>query len=106
MPSPFLGTTKRVGELDLPVTRVELEFGVSAGVQLRAMAGGMVPIYEEHEARLERGIPLETWGQMDVDEKALLIANRRIRNQLANLQAEAEIRAQKREARKYKPRGK
>lgn len=57
-------------------------------------------MHEEHEARLERGIPLATWSAMDVFEKALLIANRRIRIQIKNLQAEAEIRSAKRKAKR------
>lgn len=52
----------------------------------------MVPIHEEQEARLERGIRLEEWGWMPMMEKAMLIAHRRIRIALANIQAEAEIR--------------
>lgn len=70
------------------------------------MAAGMVPVFEEHSARLERGIGLEDWYRMDVDERALVIAHRRIRNQAENLQAEAEIRKSKREAQKAARKGK
>lgn len=77
-----------------------MEYGVSTGVQLKALGPDMVPLHEEHEARLERGISLGDWGRMDVLEKGLLIANRRIRIALQNLQAEAEIRDAKRKTRK------
>lgn len=60
----------------------------------------MVPLHEEHEARLERGISLTIWSGMEMYEKALLIANRRIRIQIKNLQAEAEIRDAKRKAKR------
>jgi hypothetical protein len=80
--------------------QAELEFGVSAGVSLKLLGHGLVPIHEEHEARLERGISLAAWSDMDMFEKALLIANRRIRNMISNLQAEAEIRKAKRDAKR------
>lgn len=67
---------------------------------LKALAQDMVPLHEEHEARLERGITLDIWSRMDIFEKALLIANRRIRIQIKNLQAEAEIRDAKRKAKR------
>lgn len=82
------------------MTQVELEEGISAGVSLKALAQDLVPLHEEHEARLERGIPLKAWSDMDMYEKALLIANRRIRVQIKNLQAEAEIRDAKRKAKR------
>lgn len=59
---------------------------------LRSLAQELVPIQEEHEARLERGIFLERWDAMDIWEKALLIAVRRVRVAQANLQSEAEMR--------------
>jgi len=61
------------------------------------MARGIVPIYEEHEARLERGIGVDAWMEMDEREKALIIAARRTRIAIANLQAEAEIEQSNRE---------
>lgn len=79
---------------------MELDEGVSAGVSLKALTQDMVPLHEEHEARLERGITLSNWSGMDMYEKALLIANRRIRIQIKNLQAEAEIRDAKRKAKR------
>lgn len=79
---------------------MELDEGISAGVSLKALAQNIVPLHEEHEARLERGITLATWSGMDMYEKALLIANRRIRIQIKNLQAEAEIRDAKRKAKR------
>jgi len=84
----------------MPVTKIELEHGVSAGVTLRSPAYGLVPIYEEHEARLERGIGVQAWMDMDETEKALIVAARRIRIAIANLQAEAEIKRSEQEAKR------
>jgi len=67
---------------------------------LKALAGGLVPIHEEHEARLERNINLQDWASMDVYEKALIVANRRIRIAIQNQQAEAEVRDAKRKSRR------
>jgi hypothetical protein len=65
---------------------------VSAGIRLRSLGIGMVPVYEEQEARLERNISMRQWEEMTVDEKALIVAMRRIRIAMQNLQTEAEIR--------------
>lgn len=77
--------------MDTPATKVELEHGVSPGVWLGSLANGLIPVYEEHLARLERGINLDEWAKMSVDEKAMIVAVRRISNAMQNLQAEAEI---------------
>ena len=67
---------------------------------MRALGNGMVPIYEEHTARLERGLSIETWSGMSEMEKAMLIAQRRISIQVQNLQTEAEIRKSKQDAKR------
>ena len=91
-PNPFLGVTKSNGEIDVPATRVELEHGISSNLRLSSMAEGMVPIYEEQLTRLERGIDLDAWAGMNVDEKAMIVAVRRTTMAMKNLQAEAEIK--------------
>jgi hypothetical protein len=50
-----------------------------------------VPVYEEHAARLDRGIRLDEWGAMPLFEKALIIAHRRVATAMQNLQTDAEI---------------
>jgi len=82
------------------VSQVELDHGVSSGVRLRALGTGLVPLYEEHESRLERNIDLVTWSGMEELEKAIIIAARRIRIAIANLQAEADIKKQQKDAKK------
>jgi len=77
------------------VTEIELDHAVSSGAVLRTLGAGMVPVFEEHTARLERNIRLEEWETMDPFEKALIIAQRRIGIALENLQAEAQIKAAK-----------
>ena len=91
-PRSFLGATKIQGEVETLITRIELEHAVSAGVSLRSLGNDIVPVYEEHTARLEKGINLETWSNMGRIEKALIIAMRRVGATLQNLQTEAEIR--------------
>ena len=105
MPKPprsFLSVTKRIGEVDVPVTQIELEHGIKAGIQLRVLTDGLVPLHEEHEARLERGILLRDWETMEYMEKALIVAQRRIRNAVHNLQNEAEIKTMERKSRRRK----
>lgn len=90
--------TKRVGEVDESVTRIELDNAVSAGIQLGSLGPDMVPLFEEHSARLERGIGLDAWYKMEPMERAMIVAQRRLENAMKNLQAEAEIRKAKRDA--------
>lgn len=77
---------------------MELDNGVSAGVNLRLLGNGLVPVYEEHDARIRAGISLERWGEMTETEKALIIADTRVRQAMKNLQTEAEIKKMEREA--------
>lgn len=83
----------------MPVTEVELEYGINSGIRLKGVAASMVPIHEEHEARLERGINLETWMAMSMSEKALIVAVRRNRIAIQNIQSDTEVRHTKREMR-------
>jgi predicted GTPase len=69
-------------------------------VRLQTIGIDMVPLQEEHEARLERNIRLADWGAMDVMEKALIIASRRIQTAIRNLNTEAEIKQAERTARR------
>lgn len=90
--------TKRVGEVQEDITRIELDNGVSAGIYWRSLGAGMVPIYEEHMARLERNISMENWYQMEPMERAMIVAIRRIDNASKGHQAEAEARKMKRDS--------
>ena len=78
------------------MTRIELDDSVSAGIQWGSIGVGMVPMFEENSARLERNYTLEAWARLDATEKAMIVAVRRIGNAMQNLQTEAEIRASKR----------
>lgn len=103
-PNPFLGVTKRVGYIDKPVTQIELDDPVYSGVKLTSLLEGMVPVYEEHAARNERGISIETWGSMPLFEKAMVIALRRVGIAMANLQSEAEGRHLEKKAKRPRKR--
>lgn len=85
--------------IEQPITQIEPENGVSSGVQYKSYLPGLVSPLEEHSARLERGIRLPIWQRMPMEEKALLIAHRRVRRAEQNLQADAEIRKARRSTR-------
>lgn len=70
-------------------------------MRLREIGLDMVPLQEEHDARLERGIRLDEWSRMPLLEKALVIAVRRNRIAIANIHTEAEIRQAERNAKKH-----
>jgi len=87
--------TKRVGEVDVNITGIELEHGISAGIRWRSIDRDMVPIFEEHTAREEKKLTMKEWYSLEPMERAIIIAVRRIANASRNHQAEAEIRANK-----------
>jgi len=94
--------TKAVGEVQENLTRIELDNNVSAGIYWRSLGTGMVPIFEEHLARLERNIRMDDWRRMEAMERAMVIAVRRVENAAKNHQAEAEAKAAKRNIKKGK----
>lgn len=71
---------------------MESRHAVSPDVDLRNFLGfDCVSPYEEHTARLERGFTLTVWEATDPWEKALVVASRRVRLALENLQSDAQI---------------
>lgn len=91
--------TLQNGEISVDITEAELQFGVSAGIELRLPQTGMISVYEENDAREQAHISLTEWGNMDYMEKALTVAMYRVRNAVRNHQAEAEIRESRRRTR-------
>ena len=67
-----------------------------------AIGSDMVPIYEEHIARLERSYSIEDWYKLDPIERAMVVAIRRIDTAAKNIQSEAEMADAKRNANKGK----
>lgn len=62
---------------------------------MRSILRGLIPVYEEHDARISAGIKLGEWTEMEPMEKALVVAHHRIANAVRNHQADAEIRMSK-----------
>jgi hypothetical protein len=100
LPKRFLGVTKKVGDLQENITRIELDNGVSAGIRWKSLGADMVPLFEEYLAREEKGIDMKAWYDMEPMERAIVIAVRRIGNAAKNHQAEAEIKAADRKTKK------
>lgn len=90
--------TKNSYEIRENVTRFESENSVSAGITWGAIGPGMVPIFEEHSARVERNYKLTEWYELDPIERAMVVAMRRIDIAAKNLQMDAEIRHAKKNA--------
>jgi hypothetical protein len=80
------------------VTKAQLDNGPATGLQWGALGVGMIPIFEEQAARLERNLTLEQWAALDSMERALLIAQRRIDAAIRAVQEEAAMRQAKRKA--------
>ena len=99
-PRHFLGVTKQVGEINESVTRIELNETVSAGIRWRSLGTDMVPIFEEHTARMERGYSIEAWYSLNPMERAIAVAQKRLENSMKNLQGEAEAKHAKKQSQK------
>lgn len=92
--------TKKVGEVDEPITHVELEERVNAGIQWKSIGSDMVPIFEEHSVRVERGHTLESWYALQPMERAIMVAQKRIENSMKNHYSEAEANKMRNDAKK------
>ena len=84
--------TVKQDEITRSVTEVELEHGVSAGIGLRSLGNGMIPVFEEQDVRIENRMSLAEWDEVPYMERVMIIAVSRIRKAISNLQSEAEIR--------------
>ena len=84
--------TVNVDEINRNVTEVELEHGVSAGIGLRSLGKGMIPVFEEHDVRIDNKMSLTEWDKLPYMERVILVAMTRTRRAMSNLQSEAEIR--------------
>lgn len=94
--------TKEVDGVSYSVERIEFENTLSAGIQWRSLWKGQVPIFEEHQARLERGYSLEAWYALPYMERALVVAARRLDQASKGHQNDAEIAKMKRDSKAKK----
>ena len=90
--------TIKQDELTRNVTEVELEHGISAGIGLRSFGNGMIPVFEEHDVRIENRMNLAEWDELPYMERVIIIAVSRTKRAMSNLQAEAEARDIKRKS--------
>ena len=90
--------TIKQDELTRNVTEVELEHGISAGIGLRSFGNGMIPVFEEHDVRIENRMTLAEWDELPYMERVIIIAVSRTKRAMSNLQAEAEARDIKRKS--------
>lgn len=88
--------------MEVLVTDIELDHALSTGIRWAGYGDEIVAFQEEQEARLERGIDLETWGRMATMEKALLVAVRRNQAAIQNIRNEAEIQESEKNMRRAK----
>ena len=84
--------TVKQDEITRNVTEVELEHGVSAGIGLRSLGNGMIPVFEEQDVRIDNKMSLAEWDELPYMERAMMVAVSRTKRAVSNLQSEAEIR--------------
>jgi hypothetical protein len=84
--------TIKQDEITRNVTEVELEHGVSAGIGLRSLVKGMIPVFEEQDVRIDNKMSLAEWDALPYMERVIIVALTRTKRAMSNLQTEAEIR--------------
>ena len=88
--------TIKQDELTRNVTEAELEHGISAGIGLRSLGKGIIPVFEEQDVRIENKMNLTEWDALPYMERVIIIAVSRTKRAISNLQAEAELKESKR----------
>lgn len=92
-----------IGSIAVDVTTIEPDKPISTGIRWRRIAAILVPQFEEHSARLERGISLRQWyDEMDEMERAIVIAVRRLQTASDNIVTEAQTAAAKKDMKRGK----
>ena len=97
-PETFLKV--RVGTQD--ILEVLTEHSVDAGIRYVVFAAGIVPFFEEHDARIEAGYTLPQWSELSWEERALEVLHFRMRHKIELVQRDAEAAATKSELKKSK----
>jgi len=87
-------------EITRNVTEVELEHGVSAGIGLRSLVKGMIPVFEEQDVRIDNRMSLAEWDDLPYMERVIIVALTRTKRAMSNLQTEAEMHESDRKGRK------
>jgi hypothetical protein len=75
------------------ITQVETSSGISAGIRVRSLAAGLVPVFEEHDARKGEGYTLKEWYQMMPEERAMVVALYRISKAAEAHEMDAQTKA-------------
>ena len=96
----FLGVTKMVGTAGAldpadavyeDLVNIPIFSGISAGIRLKTLIFGLVPVYEEHAARKSEGYKLKEWYELSSFERAFAVAVFRTEKAIESHQNDAEI---------------
>ena len=74
---------------------IPISSGISAGIRIKTLISGLVPVYEEHAARNAEGYNIQEWYALDPFDRAFAVAMFRTKNAIEAHQNEAEIAAMK-----------
>lgn len=75
------------------IVNISADSGASAGIHIRSLGSGLVPVYEEHRTRHACGYNIDEWEKLNWETKAFEVAMARIDNAVQIHQAEAEAAA-------------
>lgn len=75
----------------IDLINIPISSGISAGIRLRPMMIGLVPIYEEHAARKSENYNLQQWADLPRFDRALTVAMYRTERAVEAHQSEAEM---------------
>jgi hypothetical protein len=83
-----------------PITDYTFRSGISTGVQYGVKIPGFVPIFEEHEVRIDAGYTLPEWEALEPGARAFEVAHSRIRRIKKMVEEDAVEIAMKRKNRR------
>ena len=77
----------------VPIQEAHLKHSVPTGITYEVMVPGVVPFYEECEAAQWGHFNMRAWTDLEVEEKALIVAQKRLARQIELHAEDAVARA-------------
>ncbi len=73
------------------LVNIPISSGISAGIRLKQLVHGLVPVYEEHAARKSEGYDIKEWYELTPFDRAFSVAMFRTEKAIEAHQNDAEI---------------
>lgn len=92
MPRPWLFGVKKN---DNDILKEPIPEAKASGIEVTRLHPSLVPLYEEHDARIEAGYNWTEWYELGRDHKAMEIAHYRLRKSVEGHQVAAHTKGKR-----------